>query len=256
MPAISLKAAVMSAYQRWQLFALGRAADVVFFSIEAWAERFRSWFPRQTVRHLPVSSNIPHVTMHRAEARARLSLDPATVALGMFGTARGGRMLGHIKQAAERLHLKGLKACVVYVGPDGATVRQALSPIPILDCGALGPVEVSQTFAAFDIYLAPFMDGVSTRRTNFMTALQHGCAIVATRGPLTDSMLLKEHERACLLTDVTSPEEFANGVLRVAEDWEMRERLGQGARGLFEREFAWPRVVARLKKGLAATGVR
>lgn len=250
MPAISAKAALMSLYQRWQFWTVGRASEVIFFSIEAWAKRFRKWFPAKWVEHLPVSSNIPLHLISRAAARAHLGICDGVVVLGLFGTASGGRMLGHIKAALEAITRSGRKSCLVYVGPDGAQLQHYLEPMQILDCGSLNPKEVSRVFASFDIYLAPFIDGISTRRTNVMTALQHGRAMVGTHGPLTDSMLARENERAFLLCQAGSATEFAEAVLQLANKSALRESLEGEASTLFDREFTWPGIAIRLKGAL------
>jgi glycosyltransferase involved in cell wall biosynthesis len=58
-PTTNWKFALMTMWQRWQLWRLGNVADLVFCSIEVWAERFQCWFPQTPVRHLPIGSNIP-----------------------------------------------------------------------------------------------------------------------------------------------------------------------------------------------------
>jgi hypothetical protein len=73
-PIESWKTAIQTSWQRWQLWKLGRSADLVLFSIEAWARRFQSWFPGQPVMHLPVGSNIPLVRTPESVIRARLGI--------------------------------------------------------------------------------------------------------------------------------------------------------------------------------------
>src|SRR5207244_1468495 len=51
-PITSWKFAIETVWQRWQLWLLGQNADLIFFSIEPWAQRFRSWFPHKPVLHL------------------------------------------------------------------------------------------------------------------------------------------------------------------------------------------------------------
>ncbi|MCC6730579.1 MAG: glycosyltransferase family 4 protein [Chthonomonadales bacterium] len=245
---INWKLRLMNVWQRWQLRELGRTADVVFFSIDPWVRQFGPWFPGTPAYHLPVGSNVPRVEITREEARRRLSIPGERVVLGLFGTAHHSRLFGLAGEAVGRLRSRGIDAGVLYIGPHGDRVRAAMGDVPSICEGPLPADEVSRRFSAMDIYLAPFADGVSTRRTSLMTGLQHGCAVAATRGPLTDDVLLKEDGRAFLLSDVSDQDGFTANVVRLAEDADLRAALGSGARALHATEFAWERIAGRMLK--------
>lgn len=250
-PIISPQFAVMATWQRWQLWALGRSADRVFFSIDPWAKRFQEWFPHTQARHLPVGSNIPRVPISRAEARARLGIEDQTIVLGLFGTMSAGRMLTQVQEAAITLRQSGHRVKVLYIGPHNEQVCAALGNTDLIADGPAAPEEVSRRFAAMDIYLVPYSDGISTRRTTLMVALQHGIATVGTSGLLTDSLFERENGQAFLLADVNAPEQFQSHVLRLAEDAALREQIGRAGMLLYKREFAWTEVVQKLHTALA-----
>jgi glycosyltransferase involved in cell wall biosynthesis len=107
--------------------------------------------------------------------------------------------------------------------------------------GELPPAELASLVAAADLFLAPLVDGVSTRRTSVMTALQHEVAVVGTDGPLTDSVLRGD---ALELTPVGDVDAFASAAERLAVDPERRAQLAAAGRSLYERDFDWP-VLAR-----------
>jgi glycosyltransferase involved in cell wall biosynthesis len=252
-PVSSVKNAVMTTWQRAQLWLLGRGADVVFFSIQPWAQRFRRWFPGRPVLHLPVGSNIlPIVPITRAAARSRLDIPEDTAVLGLFGAAHAGRMLDWVGAAARAARRSGRDTLVLYVGPRAGVVRAALGDVPVLAAeGPLPAPEVSRRLSAVDIYLAPFVDGVSTRRTSLMTGLQHGLATVGTRGFLTDPCLRDQDGRAFLLADMDGgADAFAARVLEILDDAPRRARLGDEAERLYRREFDWEPVAARLTAAL------
>lgn len=249
-PIISPQFAVMAMWQRWQLWALGRNADLVFFSIDPWARRFQKWFPHTQVRHLPVGSNIPRVPISREEARARLGIGEATLVLGLFGTAGNGRLLGNVQAAVGALRQADRAVQVLYVGPDKDKVCAALGDTNIIADGPFPAEEVSRRIAAMDIYLAAYVDGISTRRGGLMAALQHGIATVGTRGPLTDAMLAKEEDGSFLLAKVDVPTQFQAHVLRLAKDAAQREQIGQAGMLLYEREFTWTRIAKELNAAL------
>lgn len=251
-PVSSAKFAVMTTWQRWQLWMLGRAADVVFFSIEPWTNKFRRWFPGKPVLHLPVGSNVPRVPISRDEARTRLGIRPGTRVLGLFGTAHASRLLEPVRLSAQRAAREGSPVVVLYIGPHGPAVRQALKDVPLLAEGPLAPDEVSRRLAAVDVYLAPYFDGISTRRGAAMAGLQHALPTVGTTGFLTDEMLLKENGHAFLLADVSGHEQFSGHVLRLLKDAGLCESLGRAAQQLYRTEFVWERIASRLLSALDA----
>ena len=245
-PIITPQFAVMATWQRWQLWRLGRSADIVFFSIDPWAQRFQKWFPRTPVRHLPVGSNIARVPISRQEARERLGIPGDVVVLGLFGTATSGRMLDWAKESLAALRTAGVPVQLLYVGPHKDAICAALGSDGVIADGPFPADEVSRRLSAMDIYLAAYVDGVSTRRGAFLAALQHGIATVGTRGPLTDALLEREAGQAFLLADVEKPDAFTAAVSSLAESAEQRQHLGQEAQQLYDREFAWTSIAKRL----------
>jgi glycosyltransferase involved in cell wall biosynthesis len=231
--------ALMSAWHRAQLWMLGRAADVLFFSIEPWALKFRSWFPKTPLWHLPVGSNIPLVEIDRAEARRRLGIEDGTMVIGVFGTAHPSRMLYRVRSAVEEACRAGWSVLILHLGPDADLVRLQMRNLPLRADGPLPAEEVSRRFAAMDVHLIPFADGVSTRRTSLMTSLQHGVPTVATVGFWTDQILKDANEQALLLAGTQDQERFHQYTLRCLQDPALRESLGAGARRLYEQNFSW-----------------
>ena len=241
-------------FRRWQIpqfRALGRMADVVAFSIEPWAARYRSWFPQARVVHWPVGSNIPDVGVSREEARRRLGFDPETFVVGVFGTIGAGRLIDYIRAAIEQLHNAGVCFAVWYVGPHGGRLRAPLPPgVSFRDAGALPGEAVSVHLSAMDLLLAPFVDGASTRRGSMIAGLQHGLAVLSTDGPLTDPMLRAEHGRSLWLTPVGDREAFAGAALELARRSELRAALGQNARRFYAAQLDWPILARRVMQAL------
>lgn len=250
-PLISWKFAVMTTWQRWQFWMLGRTADVVFFSIDPWVQQYRSWFPGKPVVHLPVGSNIPRVAITREDARARLGIAEDTLVLGLFGTAHSSRLLPLIRAAVQAAYDENPNVLALYIGPHSTVVCEALHGLPVRAEGPFDPEEVSRRFAAMNIYLVPIIGGVSTRRTTLMTALQHGIPTVSTFGAQTDQMLLAENEKTFLLADVNTPDAFPQAVLRLIKNKAMQQKLGEKGEALYDREFAWNKVVKHLLNSLS-----
>ena len=252
-PVEDWRTALMTTWQRGQLWALGCAADLVFFSIAPWAERFRPWFPGTPVHHLPVSSNVPRTSVSKQAMRRELGLAPDEFVVGVFGSAHPSRLMHFIRAAVERVQADVGALRVLYVGAAGKRVREALGDVPMIDTGALPAADVSRHFAAMDLYLAPFRKGVSTRRGSFLVGLQHGVATISTHGIHTDKVLLEQNGAAFLLSSDANPDDYARLAATLARDEQRRSDIGKAGQAFFEDSFSWPRLTESLLDALKAS---
>ncbi len=248
--ATSVKTALMSVWQTRQLRSLGRSSAAIFTSIKAWKLELESEFPARLNRHLPVFSNLPLHPVERETARRNLKLAPDDFVLGLFGTAHEARLLGRIGDAARAVERAGFRPVVLYIGPHGARIRAALPELRVLDQGALAAPEVSARFAAMDIYLAAFSDGISTRRGSLMAALQHGVAVVGTSGHLTDNLWARENGISVALAPVADAADFEAQVARLVADEGARRAMGRAGQELYQREFSLEVTARRLLESL------
>lgn len=244
--------ALMGAWQRAQLLALQPLADIRFCSIEVWSGLLRRMWPPTPVHHLPVASNFPDMRRHRAEQRAAMGLSEDAVVLACFGMSHPGRLQEHIVKASEAVAGGRHDVALLNLGvaPNGAT--PLAGSIDVHAPGYLDHESTARLLSAADIFLAPYADGVSTRRTTVMSALQHGLPVVGTRGHLTDDVLA-EARHAIELVPVGSPGAFAKVVRELAEDPARRRALGHAGRTLYETHFDWPVLTSRLLTALEAS---
>jgi glycosyltransferase involved in cell wall biosynthesis len=238
-PVTNWKNAIMTTWQRGQFWMLGRQADQVFFSIDPWARRYRSWFPGTPIHHLPVGSNMPRVDADRQRVRAELGIHPDTFVLGVFGSLHHSRLIAPIRQVAVAMNEVTDQFQFLYVGPHGNRFRRALDGWPIRNAGRLPAEYVSRHLRAMDVHLTPFIDGVSTRRGSFMAGLQHGVPTVATRGPLTDSLLADRDGDAFLLAPVAASNRFAEHVMTLWQQPKRRLALGHAGQRLYDERFTF-----------------
>jgi len=250
-PPTSARFMVMRTWQRAQFRALGRASDLVLFTIAPWAERYRPWFPGATVTHLPVGSNVPDAGLPYEVARERLGIPSSTLVVGIFGTLGVPKPMQYLRQAAEAV-VRERDAVVLYVGPHGLVLRAALPDVPLIDAGALPALAVSEHLAAMDIHLTPFIDGVSTRRGSFMAGLQHGVPTVTTLGVHSDDLLRRATGSAFAATAHGDAGAYAARAAALAGDPEARATMGSAARRLYDDEFAFDRGSARLMDMLSS----
>ncbi|NNE34594.1 MAG: hypothetical protein HKN13_05135, partial [Rhodothermales bacterium] len=118
-PLASAKEAVMTTWQRYQLYRLGRSVDLIFFSIELWAKRFRTWFPGKPIVHAPVGSNIPCLDISKQDARDALGIAPDRLVLGAFGGDHESRMWDWVVDSAEAVAEVHPQTEFLYAGSAG-----------------------------------------------------------------------------------------------------------------------------------------
>jgi glycosyltransferase involved in cell wall biosynthesis len=235
--------ALMGLWQRSQLFALHTVSDVVFASIEVWAATLARLWPRKPTHHLPVGSNLPDMRPCRAETRASLGATDGTVVISAFGTAHPARQLDYIAEAVNAVADSGVRIIVQNLGAGAPALPGINHGVCVSQPGYQSPVALAERLAATDLFLAPFVDGVSTRRTTVMAALQHGLPIIATDGERTDETL-RRSDQAIRLAPVVRKDLFVEAALRLALRRDERDELRAGARQLYTERFDWP-VIAR-----------
>jgi glycosyltransferase involved in cell wall biosynthesis len=240
---------LMRIWQRTQLRALQLAADLVLCTIERWSDDLRRSWPPAPVHHLPVASNLPDRRDQRQAGRARLGVRADALVLCTFGLDHAGRLTDYILDAAAAVARGGRPVLLLALGT-GRRRREPIAPGVTLDVpGFLGDSEAAGLLAAADMFLAPFQDGVSTRRTTVMAALQHAVAVVGTDGHLTDDQLRRATD-AMRLVAVADRDGFVAAVCALADSTDDRRALAAAGRRLYEDSFDWPVLVDGLLTAL------
>jgi glycosyltransferase involved in cell wall biosynthesis len=244
---------LMGLWQRLQLALLRASSDVVFVSIEVWTDRLDHQPPSRPTTHLPVGSNLPDRRCSRGEARRLLGAGDAELVVATLSSGHPSHDLDLVEAALRALAERG-RECVFLALGAGARLPLGLPRgVRVERPGELSAEELADRLAAADIFMAPLIDGISTRRTTAMAALQHGLAVVATDGPLTDRVF-REFPDAVGLVPVGEPALFAAEVVRLAEQPAIRASLAGAGERLYHLELDW-RVSARRLLG-ACGGAR
>jgi glycosyltransferase involved in cell wall biosynthesis len=169
----------------------------------------------------------------------------------VFGTLAGkARQLDAITAALRALCTDDRSVRVLYVGPDGALLQDAIPDLPVLDAGRLPAADVSVHLAAMDLHLTPFVDGLSTRRGSAMAGLQHGVATLSTDGALTDRMLRAAAGKAFVLTPVGDTPAFVQAALALRAEGSRRMHIAETGRRFFQTHFAWEAIADRVVQTL------
>jgi glycosyltransferase involved in cell wall biosynthesis len=108
--------------------------------------------------------------------------------------------------------------------------------------GYVPAVEVSAAFAAVDLCVLPYADGVSFHHGTLMAALAHGKSIVSTRAQIELPELV--HGENVWLVPSEDPEGLVAAITGLAADPIRRHHLAQGAAELGTR-FSWESIAKR-----------
>lgn len=212
--------------QRLQFGYLVRHASHVYAPLPRYAQIARAYGGRgPRVEVAPIGATLPVSPLTREAARARLGLRADQVAIGIFSPAASGFAHQWIETTARRLadHPE-----VVWVRFGFGSDR----PLPgypaggnVIVMGTAEPATLAATMRALDIAAAPYVDGLTMRRSGAMFALAHGIATVSSEGHLFDPDL-----RA--LADCESDAEaFAARIAELVQDPAARSRLAERAHG-------------------------
>ena len=235
------KSLLMGGWQRFQLVVLLAVTDIRFASIEVWAS---SLSRIRTTHHLPSGSNVPDQRGRRTEARAQLGVGERLV-LATLDTGHPSHLTSLVESTLGAVVLRGLEATYLHLGA-GAASLVTPDGVPVITPGRVDDEQLGAFVAAADIFLIPLIDGVSTRRTSFMAAICEGVAVVATIGSLTDPMLRRQN---IAMADVGDPRRFADLVVELAQNAELRRGFASAGRALFESQFTWESIAQRLLDG-------
>ena len=162
--------------------------------------------------------------------------------VGTLTTGHPSQLTSYVEAALSRLSAEGVSTVFLHLGAGAADVRSP-SGTRIERSGQLPAERLAALVAACDLFLTPFVDGVSTRRGSFMAGLCQEVAVLGTRGVHTDPMLAN---RGLELVPVGDPDAYAERAISLALDDRVRRGIARSGRDLFEVEFTWDAIAKRL----------
>lgn len=236
---------------------LAAAAQSSWFTYEAALARTASLHPARKLRWLPVGATIEPSRATEA-ARGLIAAAPAPRILLQFGSSHPSRLFSHSFNALDRARaaLGRDQVSLVFAGlaPEEVSLQ-------LRECGrkdlsgsvhGLGYLPADQTSAWLeraDCVLAPFVDGISARRSSAMAALAHGRPLVTTSGPSTDPGV--EWERFSLVSPADRPDLFAENVATILKDPAFARELAERGKKRYAELFSWPVIARRALQYLA-----
>jgi glycosyltransferase involved in cell wall biosynthesis len=244
-----------SMLQRLQFAALLLSCHRSFVTTES---RLPVIEPYTRALHLPAPGVLRVGTNALPVARRR---PPGPPRIGVFSTAAVGKRFDLVLDAFGRVASARPDAELVLVGDLGApeeprvraihaAVRAHAAAARIRVTGKLPLHEVAQEIADLDVYLFPMNTGANTRSGTLPLALGSGLPVVALEGFETDRSLFRDGDNILLTRELEAPS-FARLALRLLDEPALAARVGAGARALYDRELAWPRIADQLLEALA-----
>ena len=255
-PAWPWRFTVMRLWQYPQFALLVRMGRALFLSTERWLPQAQRWTKRPC-SVLPVGSNLPRCELTKLEAKTKLGFPPEALLLGIFGFSHVSKRTEWVGAAARRIHHRFPQTQLLSVGQTSDSLLAACGQVPVHQHGLLSGPEVSLRMRAMDLFLAPFADGISTRRGSLIAAFQHSVPVCSTFREYTDRFLRSFVSPAISLTPSDTETRFTESAVEMAQKSIQRSDLGQDLARFHDEHFAWPiiagRLIAELESGPSFT---
>jgi glycosyltransferase involved in cell wall biosynthesis len=248
----SLRHRAMAVVHRLMTIVLLAASRHVWMSIPAWESRLRPYAlgRRLSMAWLPVPGAAHSDTTAAAARQRRKESNDSRPLIGHFGSY-GRDVSALLEERLTAIMEHESTPSVLLVGAGSETFRQTLLgrhaawASRVHATGFVEPAGLSAALGLCDLFIQPYPDGISSRRTSAMSCLALGRAVVTTRGHLTEP--LWSDSGAVALADVADVRSFTGAVARLLTNTVERQRLGVAAQRLYEDRFSVERLVSALR---------
>jgi len=247
--------------RRWVMTELARHSDA---AIATNRENFEALKQERGTRPvlIPIGSNItPRLPAdyERDAWRARWGVGPDDLLLCFFGFLNDRKGVDTLLHALRTLRSdpeNSANPSLLFIGGQTgssdptnvaylAHIQNFIAELGLQErvhwTGYVPAEEVSASFAAADLCVLPFRDGVSFLHGTLHAALAHGVPILTTqpRVPLPELV----HRGNVYLVPPEDPQALAEAITQLSADPGLRRSLGAGAQTLSER-FQWDKIAA------------
>lgn len=241
---------IMRTWQRPVFRALCHLSDVSFASSERYVQQIKRIGANAPIHHLPVGSNLAASALSCEEARQELNLPGDGVYIGVFGSAHESRLLDWIATAFHSIQGRYPQAKLLYVGPHGESISRALGGRhDLIDLGIQPADRAGICISAMDLLLAPFNDGISTRRGSAIAAFQNGVPVASTTTNWTDTLFTEKPLRSILLSSATNAGEFAKEAAswtKFLDEPQIRQAFREEVKEFHDENFSWAAIAKKL----------
>ena len=242
LPGDPMRYRVIDAVTRVMAMFAARSASRVFVSTPVWESHLRRYIPgNRPIVWMPVPSTIAVISDRaRVDAARRRWEHTGRAVIGHFGTYTPAIAV-MLRAIISRVLATDSSAGILLIGANSSAFRDAfVSENPTLAArisatGMLPDDELSLAISSCDLMMQPYPDGVSSRRTTMMAALDHARAIVTTAGAFTEP--LWKQSGATAMVPAEDSAAFADAVIELSADTGRRSRYGAAAKDLYLSRF-------------------
>jgi glycosyltransferase involved in cell wall biosynthesis len=242
LPGDPMRYRVIDAVTRVMAMFAARSASRVFVSTPIWESHLRRYIPgNRPIVWMPVPSTIAVISDRaRVDAARRRWEHTGRAVIGHFGTYTPA-IATMLRAIVPLVLATDSSAEILLIGANGSAFRDAfVSASPklaprISATGMLPDDELSLAISSCDLMMQPYPDGVSSRRTTMMAALDHARAIVTTAGAFTEP--LWKQSGATAMVPAEDSAAFAAAVIELSADTGRRSRYGAAAKALYLSRF-------------------
>jgi len=196
-------------------------------------------------RVIPIGANIESATDRPAGSSIRLK-DPYLVYFGFYSKSKDLYMLLEAFQKVSQGPVKCRLVMIMELSADNrehqrfsVTLNRLGLGEAVTITGYCPPDAVSRYLSGAAICILPFSDGVSLRRTSFLTALNYGLPTVTTVGKDFPEML-KNWENV-VMVPVGDSLAMADAIVKLLTEPELCGKISGNAKRLSE-SFSWPSI--------------
>ncbi len=222
------------------------AADSIIAVSSGVAERLSGFDVAETKLHvIPNGVDTRRFAPDQNGARSELTV-------GFVGTLKPWHGLSVLVEAARIAHDTGvpMRLLIVGDGPERANLQSQIDAAGLGHIseltGAADPAKIPSLIARMDVALAPYpqLAGFYFSPLKIMEYMAAGRAVIASR--IGDIDGLVSHEVDGLLCPAGNAQAFADAIIRLYRDPELRMDLGYAARDKAVRDLGWDSVVERI----------
>lgn len=240
-----------------QMIGMVCLSDLSLFTTESFLRKARTLLPfSKRLDWLPVGANVEPNAAEKIgfsvrKFKEKYGLEGTRWVLLHFGGLHPTHLYKEMILALKKVNetFGARSACLVCVGIDQSQLEREMIRLElplenILGTGVLPAAEVSAWMAVSELILAPFLDGVSTRRGSVMSALAHGKPVLTTWGESTQGET--SWSKICSGVSVGDRSAYPECAVSLLSDSVALAKLSESARKAYEQQFCWRVIVHRL----------
>lgn len=244
--------ALMACVHRLMTIVLLGAARKVWISIPAWERLLRPYALGRTVpmQWLPVPGCVAERSAASAAAVRLKYVADGQHLIGHFGSY-GGAITSLLFERLPHIMEGTVTPSLLLLGAGSERFREALVErcpswsARVHAAGYLSASDLGAHIAACDLFIQPYPDGITSRRTSAMACLSRGRPVVTTSGHLTEPLWAET--RAVEIVEVGDSAAFAASVVNLLVHVHARAELGARGQQVYAERFSVTRIVNALR---------